>query len=878
MARPHHLPHWTLCWLVWGISLWWPVAVQGMEAGRPGGWQQAFESYLDASGTLPPDQVMQQSFILRERIMARHGDGVWWLRLSLHNSLPQPVTRWVQIEPARLADVQLYAPDGARLAHTGASVPLARRPLDNRAALLPVSLPAAGERTVYVRIEHNSATAVQARAWIPDVFLRHERRLDFFNALQFGAMLWFAVYGVLAFFSSRQTAFLYFSLLVASCALVDISFLQYGLQYFWPDAVAWNLRASLVFSGLLLPAAGLLVTRLLNMRRRYPLGYMLINGLSWIVLAEAVARLFGMPRLPGLLPMLLPLTLLLSLAGWSLRAAWQGVPGARLLLLAFALTWCVTLYGIGKILGWWLLPSLNGLSMNWAMLLSSVMMVRVLGDTVRQFRLEREQARADAAEARLALNAQALRARALTLEKEAAEAASEAKSTFLAHLSHELRTPLHSILGYSALILQDIPATGHSMLTRRASAIQRSGRHLLALIDELLDYARGEAGRLVLAPQPLDIDALLNSVLDEMRQLAHSQNVTLALHPDNPPGCQVMADGLRLRQILLNLVSNACRHSGGDRVLLQCCVAPQREPPGTLRLSFAVSDNGKGIPDADRARLFRPFEQGDSGYQQGVGLGLPIARQWVNLMGGELDCENLPGNGCRFYFSVAVPGLAGPLNETITAHEVRGYQGPVQHLLVVDDTPENLALLCDGLTAAGFRVSQADNGAAALQCLAADPVDAVITDQRMPGLSGRALLRAARREGYSMPWLLLSATVQGMSPVPEDDADFAAVLLKPVSISALVRELCRVLVLEPSQAESPPPVTPDATTKPDAAAMARLRLAVQVGALSDIEDWSDNICRTQPAASGFARRVLGAARALDMPALEQLLGPAEGPL
>lgn len=877
MARPCRQPHWTLCWLLWGMGLLWPCAVPAMDMGHPGGWQRAFESYLDVSGALPAGQIAQQGFIARERVMARHGDGVWWLRLPLYNSLQQPVTRWLQIEPARLADVQFFAPDGSQLAHTGAGVPLAQRPLDSRAVLLPVSLPAGGERTLYVRIEHNSATAVQARAWVPEEFSHHERRLDFFNALQFGAMLWFAAYGVLAFFSSRQPAFLYFSLLVASCALVDISFLQYGLQYFWPGAAAWNLRASLIFSSLLLPAAGLLVTRLLNMRHHYPLGHTLINSLSWILLADTVARLFGMPRLPGLLPMLLPITLLVSLAGWSVRAAWQGLPGARLLLLAFALTWCVTLYGIGKILGWWLLPSLNGLSMNWAMLLSSVMMVRVLTDTVRQFRLEREQARAEVAEARLALRAQALRARELALEKDAAEAASQAKSTFLAHLSHELRTPLHSILGYSALVLQDIPAAGYSMLTRRASAIQRSGRHLLALIDELLDYARGEAGRLVLAPQPLEIDELLNSVLDEMRQLAHSHNVTLALHPDNPPGCQVMADGLRLRQILLNLVSNACRHSGGDRVLLQWRVAPQRDSPELLSLFFAVSDNGSGIPEADRARIFRPFEQGGAGYQQGVGLGLPIARQWVNLMGGELGCENLPEKGCRFYFSVAVPSLAGPLNETTASHEVRGYQGPVQHLLVVDDTPENLDLLCDGLTAAGFRVSRADSGEAALQRLAAEPVDAVITDQRMPGLSGRALRRAARRDGYSMPWLLLSATVQGMSAMPDDDTDFAAILLKPIGMSALVRELCRVLDLEPSLADDPPPVTPDATTRPDAAAMARLRQAVQVGALSDIEDWADEICRTQPAASGFARRVLGAARALDMAALEQLLGPADRP-
>lgn len=865
-----------LCWLAAALCMLSGEAVQAMEAGQPDGWQRAFESYLDVSGVQSPAQVMQRRFSARERVMARHGDGVLWLRLPLHNSLPQPVTRWVQIEPARLADVQVYLPDGTRLAHTGAGVPLAQRPLDSRAALVPVSLSAGGAHTLYVRIEHNSATAVQARAWVPEVFLRHERRLDFFNALQFGAMLWFAAYGVLSFFGSRERAFLYFSLLVSGCALTDISSLQYGLAYFWPGAVAWNLRAILVFSGLLLPAAGLLVTRLLKMRRHYPFGHLLINSLSWILLAVVVARLFGLPRLPGLLPAMLPIVLLLSLAGWSLRAVRDGLPGARLLLGAFALTWCVTLYGIGKILGWWLLPSLNGLSMNWAMLISSVMMVRVLTDKVRQFRLEREQARADAAETRLALRVQALRARELALEKDAAEAASQAKSTFLAHLSHELRTPLHSILGYSGLVLQDIAPTGQSMLSRRVGAIQRSGRHLLALIDELLDYARGEAGRLTLVPQPLDLLDLQHSVLDEMQQLAHSHGVILAQHPDNPSGCQVLADGLRLRQVLINLISNACRHSTGDRVLLHWSATPQRAPRGMLRVTFAVSDNGSGIPEADRARIFQPFEQGDSGYRQGAGLGLPIAHQWVNLMGGELACENLPQGGCRFHFAITVPAVQGAAHEVIEPHTVRGYRGPERHLLVVDDTPENLALLCDGLSAAGFRVSQADSGAAALQCLAGENVDAVITDQRMPGLSGHALLQAARRAGYAMPWLLLSATAENAPPLHgAHTAGFAATLLKPVEIPALILALCRALALPPVLAHTPLASPQDTLTQPDDAAMSRLRQAVAEGALSDIEDWVEEICRTQPEACGYAQRVRGAVRELDRAALETLLGPPD---
>ncbi|HMQ34839.1 MAG TPA: ATP-binding protein [Chloroflexaceae bacterium] len=232
-----------------------------------------------------------------------------------------------------------------------------------------------------------------------------------------------------------------------------------------------------------------------------------------------------------------------------------------------------------------------------------------------------------------------------------AEAASRAKSTFLANMSHELRTPLNAIIGYSELLLDEVEGAEQAADLRR---IKGAGAHLRSLIDDLLDHAKLEAGRIDLRPAPVALPALLDEVAATVGHLAaqNRNRLTVALAPDLPP---LLADEVRLRQILLNLLSNACKFTEDGRVELRV----RREGDALL---FAVSDTGIGMGPEQLARIFQPFVQATGHTVRrygGTGLGLSIARQLARMMGGEITVRSTPGRGSVFTLSLPLPAAPG---------------------------------------------------------------------------------------------------------------------------------------------------------------------------------------------------------------------------
>ena len=234
-----------------------------------------------------------------------------------------------------------------------------------------------------------------------------------------------------------------------------------------------------------------------------------------------------------------------------------------------------------------------------------------------------------------------------------AEAASQAKSRFLAAMSHEFRTPLNAILGFAQLLQLDPRLEAQQQ--SRVRLIRDSGDHLLALITDLLDVASIEAGKLSLFPTQLDLRALLDMACDSVRLRATEKGLRFEQQfaPDLPS--QVRADGQRLRQVLLNLLSNAIKFTDMGQVTL--AVERIHEEPGLALLRFAVQDTGIGIAAEQLDRIFQPFEQVAEGRrrQDGTGLGLAISQQLVRLMGSEIEVRTQPGQGSRFTFTLSLP-------------------------------------------------------------------------------------------------------------------------------------------------------------------------------------------------------------------------------
>jgi two-component system sensor histidine kinase/response regulator len=345
---------------------------------------------------------------------------------------------------------------------------------------------------------------------------------------------------------------------------------------------------------------------------------------------------------------------------------------------------------------------------------------------------------------------------ALMVAKEAAEAANRAKSTFLANMSHELRTPLNSILGFTQLMVRDT-----SLATQQRNfleTINRSGEHLLTLINDVLEMSKIEAGRTVLNPESFDLHLLLHTVYEMFQGRADNKYLALEFDQSADLPQHVVADEGKLRQILINLLSNAIKFTQAGRVSLSASVlsrhgnvdAVHRQPTDSQWiLYFEVEDTGIGIPADELENLFQPFVQTSSGNQtrEGTGLGLAISRQFVQLMGGSISVTSTLGQGSVFSFDVPVL-LVDPeaVPAPVAYKQVIGLapHQPIYRILVVDDRPENRDLVTQMLLKVGFEVRTANNGQEAISQWQAWHPHLIWMDMRMPVMDGYEATRRIR--------------------------------------------------------------------------------------------------------------------------------------
>lgn len=383
---------------------------------------------------------------------------------------------------------------------------------------------------------------------------------------------------------------------------------------------------------------------------------------------------------------------------------------------------------------------------------------------------------------------------------ERAEVANRAKSAFLASMSHELRTPLNAILGYTQILKRDKSLSVPQQTG--ISTIQQGGQHLLALINDVLDLSRVDAGKMEFHPKPVRLGDLLSVVADIVRVRAEQKHLYFELELMEGLPVAVSVDETRLRQVLLNLLGNAVKFTdrGAVRLRVSALPAGQGQAADVTRLHVEVVDEGIGIAVDQQENIFRPFEQvGDTSRRAGgTGLGLAISQQLARLMGGVIQVESAPGKGSRFWFEVPLkvveaPGVLG--NGELIA---TGYAGPRKTILVVDDVATNRALLRDLLGSLGFHTLEAEDGSAALRQTQAVQPDMVLLDMVMPGMDGIETTRRLRADQRTSttPVLIISA-----SSTPEEEersleVGANAFLAKPVNEHDLLREIGAHLKLE----------------------------------------------------------------------------------
>ncbi|HJW73407.1 MAG TPA: ATP-binding protein [Geothrix sp.] len=368
--------------------------------------------------------------------------------------------------------------------------------------------------------------------------------------------------------------------------------------------------------------------------------------------------------------------------------------------------------------------------------------------------------------------------------EDAARRANEAKGRFLAMMSHEIRTPLNGVLGG----VQLLQAPGLRPEQRQPLEIIARNGHLLArLLDDLLDLARLEAGHLSLAREAFSPADLLAEVQAALHPQASAKGLAFRVEEHGPVPPSLVGDGLRLRQVLVNLAGNAVKFTDRGEVVLSLEATEEPGPPSQVRCVFSVRDTGPGLDPAAQHRVFAPFEQGDMSIQRrhgGAGLGLAISRELVAGMGGALTLESTPGQGCRFSFSLVLP-VGEPAPE---ATEIRPGTVPLT-VLVVDDVEANRVVAAGLLARLGHGVVSVASGGEALQVLATHPFDVILLDLHMHDMDGLELLKRVRSlpdpRVANLPVFLSSADTGRSCLQAGLEAGALGVLPKPLQMDRL---------------------------------------------------------------------------------------------
>jgi two-component system sensor histidine kinase/response regulator len=376
--------------------------------------------------------------------------------------------------------------------------------------------------------------------------------------------------------------------------------------------------------------------------------------------------------------------------------------------------------------------------------------------------------------------------------KEAAETATRAKSSFLASMSHEIRTPMNAILGFTQLMLRDHGLTAQQR--NYVDAIGRSGEHLLALINDILEMSKIEAGRTTFNPVVFDLHELIEDMRIMFKVRTDAKRLDWQVSRAREVPRYVSTDQNKLRQVLINLIGNAVKFTSRGGVELRVSAEPEMDM--RQRLILDITDTGPGISAADTKNLFRHFEQATAGIKNGggTGLGLAISREFARLMGGDISVESVPGQGSVFRVEITVSVTEAPADERrIELRRAVGLRsgGPPARILVVDDKADNREILVSALSTIGFAVREAEDGAAAVRENESWLPHLILMDLRMPGVDGYEATQRIRAEGINSRVVVIATTA---SAFDKDRREVLAAgvddfIAKPILIDDLLEKI-----------------------------------------------------------------------------------------
>ena len=661
------------------------------------------------------------------------------------------------------------------------------RPFDDNELIFPLSLPPDSRVHVLLRMQTTGSLELPLTLLSRDGLYDYKQARDGFAGLYFGAILAMALFNLLLFIAIRDHSYLLYVAYLLALVMFLLTRSSFAFELFWPTRPELNDTVR-VFSSFLSEALAVLFAsaflQLSSSRPRWARAMQTLGG--GLLVAAALSPFFPIAVILKVATFAVVIIAPMLLVTVLLRIR-DGFRPARYFLLSF-----LPLAILGSL---FVLKTFAFIPSNWlfdhgfevgstleAWLLSFALAYRLTMLKSENERIQKE------------INVE--------LEKRVRERTEElnralnARSEFLAVMSHEIRTPLNGLLG-TVDMLKDSPLNAEQR--QKIHVIEQSGNTLVELINDILDYARIEAGRLPIDEEQFNLPGLIRESVALFEHRARINGDELRVELDDNLGLLCRGDPLRLRQIVVNLVSNAVKFTEGGTVVVRA----QRDSQNPAYALVEVVDEGIGIDRRQLGHLFELFQQGDGSTRRrygGTGLGLAICRQLVELMGGEIGAESEPGKGSRFWFRLPLPEVSRDERRAEQQEDMTASSAPPVRLLIVDDNHVNL-LVAQGLARKlGHDVEVAESGPEAIAVLLNDsrPFDLILMDCEMPGMDGfetsREILRL-QGDGKidEIPVVALTAHAVPDKIRQCHEAGMISHIAKPINSAKLDREIRSVL-------------------------------------------------------------------------------------
>ena len=720
---------------------------------------QALEVFEDVRGDARIEDIVSPalaaSFHRHDQAVlnAGYSRSAYWLRVDLHYQ-PQgartPRAWLLELAYPPLDHVDLYLPDESgrfvRVQQTGDALPFSSRQIKQNNYLFELNLDPGQSLRVYLRIQSQGSVQAPLTLWAPNAYLEAQPGRIYVLGMIYGVLLVMLVYNLFIYLSVRDTSYLYYILYIASFGLYQVSVNGAGIEYFWPDTPWWANAATPFLIGSAALFGSQFARSFLRTRDHSPLMDRLLQAMMACGAVVMLMALFASYAAALRLATYLALAFTLIIFGAGVLAWYRGLRVARYFIFA----WSALLLGgiVNSLMVLGVLPNMF-LTMYASQIGSAIevgLLSLALADRINAMKEERTRLLQEAGDKLEALNQKLADSNRL-------------KDEFLATVTHELRTPMNGVLGSLELMQTVDMDVELAQYQRTASG---AAREMMGMVDDILTLTELQAGKLYPRHEPFSLRALFDSLRIQYAGKAAAKGLELHIEVADRIVDTVEGDAQKILKAVSCLLDNAIKFTEVGQVSVS--VTRLAGSAGELPLCIEVRDSGIGLGQTDEV-LYQPFRQLDGSLTRrygGLGIGLPICRQLVGLLGASLHHESAAGQGTCFYLDLT---LRLPPQQPADSHPrrpilARALREPEQcRVLLVEDDSLGQLVVRGMLLKMGYQVRCADSGAQALTLLQRETVDAVLLDCQLPGMDGFATCRALRQlPGYAtIPVLAMTA-------------------------------------------------------------------------------------------------------------------------